>query len=159
MNIKNISKLNQDFFYIKNCRFSVYVSSHESMFDYLFYSGFNYEKNYNKFYLTEKKGSLINSIKDGLYISLYFELDLLLKNTNKEQLVSNNKLLKTLFFQLQESIGLNPNEGKIVSLFVPTVEYRYSNEEKNININLSYYESKNYFSFNVQKRVKIKKFL
>jgi len=137
----------------------VYVSSHESMFDYLFYSGFNYEKNYNKFYLTEKKGSLINSIKDGLYISLYFELDLLLKNTNKEQLVSNNKLLKTLFFQLQESIGLNPNEGKIVSLFVPTVEYRYSNEEKNININLSYYESKNYFSFNVQKRVKIKKFL
>lgn len=137
----------------------MYVSSHESMFDYLFYSGFNYEKNYNKFYLTEKKGSLINSIKDGLYISLYFELDLLLKNTNKEQLVSNNKLLKTLFFQLQESIGLNPNEGKIVSLFVPTVEYRYSNEEKNININLSYYESKNYFSFNVQKRVKIKKFL
>ena len=83
----------------------------------------------------------------------------MLKNTNKEQLVSNNKLLKTLFFQLQESIGLNPNEGKIVSLFVPTVEYRYSNEEKNININLSYYESKNYFSFNVQKRVKIKKFL
>jgi hypothetical protein len=143
---------------MQNCTFSVYVYKPDSMLDYLFHSRFNYEKNSNKFYLIDKKDNLANFIKDGLYVELYFELDLVVKNMNKEQLVGNRQLIKTLFFYLQELIGLKPKRGKLFNLKIPSMEYRNHDDEKNISINLRYYENKNYFMFNVLKRVKITRF-
>ena len=160
MNIKNISKINKDLYHIRSCTLSVYVSKTENVFDRLFWSVFSYEKNFNNFALTEKKGDSIKSIKDSRYIDINFMLEFFLKNYDKNQIINKAKLLTTLFVQFQELIGLNPKKGKLYNLITPSIQYMDYNEEKNnyINVFLGYHETENFFRFSVKKRIKIKKF-